>query len=145
MGLEQLGVAVLAAVSNGNDRDAAAVFMRYWLGRLRWWLSPEKFKAAITATIRKVALEFMILIEAGARLSDYASVTAPTLLIVGKTRAPARAVVDLLSTTLPNATMTVLRGAGHMSPFTHPSEVNRLIAGHLAAQHQRERAPLPEA
>ena len=33
--IEQLGIAVLTAVSNGNDRDAAAVFMRYWLGRLR--------------------------------------------------------------------------------------------------------------
>src|SRR6476620_2241440 len=76
--IEQLGVDVLTAVSNGNDRDATAAFMRYWLGRLRWWLSPEKFKAAITATIHKVALEFMILIEAGARLSDYASLTAPT-------------------------------------------------------------------
>ena len=135
--IEQFGIAVLTAVSNGNDRDAAAVFMRYWLGRLRWWLSPEKLKAAITATIRKVALEFMILIETGARLSDYASVTAPTLLIVGgNTRAPARAGVDMLSAALPNATMTVLKGAGHMSPFTHPSEVNRLIAGHLAAQRQ---------
>jgi pimeloyl-ACP methyl ester carboxylesterase len=83
-----------------------------------------------------VALEFMILIEVGTRLSDYASITAPTLLIVGgKTRAPARAVVDMLSSTLPNAAMTVLKGAGHMSPFTHPAEVNRLIAGHLAAQH----------
>lgn len=144
--IEQLGVAVLTAVSNGNDREAAAAFMRYWLGRLRWWLAPEKFKAAITATIRKVALEFMILIEAGARLSDYASITAPTLLIVGsKTRASARAVVDMLSSALPNTTMTVLKGAGHMSPFTHPSEVNRLIAGHLAAQHQQELVPLPEA
>jgi pimeloyl-ACP methyl ester carboxylesterase len=54
-------------------------------------------------------------------------------------------VVDMLSKALPNATMTVLKGAGHMSPFTHPSEVNRLIAGHLAAQRQREPAPLPEA
>jgi pimeloyl-ACP methyl ester carboxylesterase len=44
----------------------------------------------------------------------------------------------MLSSALPNATMTVLKGAGHMSPFTHPSEVNRLIAGHLAAQHRRE-------
>jgi pimeloyl-ACP methyl ester carboxylesterase len=135
--VEELGRAVLSAVSSGNEREAAAAFMRYWLGRLRWWLSPEKFKAAITATIRKVALEFMIVIESGRRLSDYASVTAPTLLIVGgKTRAPARAVVDMLSATLPKATVTVLKNAGHMSPFTHPSEVNRLIAGHLAARRQ---------
>jgi pimeloyl-ACP methyl ester carboxylesterase len=133
--IEKLGVAVLSAVSNGNDRDAAAAFMRYWLGRMRWWLSPEKFKAAITATIRKVALEFMIILQGAPRLSDYANITTPTLLIVGaKTRAPARAVVDMLGATLPNAKLTVLNGAGHMSPFTHPSEVNRLIADHLASR-----------
>ena len=133
--IEQLGIAVLSAVSNGKDREAAAAFMRYWLGRLRWWLSPEKLKTAIAATIHKVALEFMIIIEGGPRLTDYASVTAPTLLIVGsKTRAPARAVVDMLSATLPNVAVTVLKGAGHMSPFTHPSELNRSILGFLAAQ-----------
>ena len=135
--IERLGVAVISAVSNGKDREAAAAFMRYWLGRLRWWLSPEKFKAAITATIHKVALEFMILIEADKKLSDYASVTVPTLLIAGgKTPAPTRAVVDMLGATLPNAEVTVIKGAGHMSPFTHPSEVSRMIAGHLAARRQ---------
>ena len=67
--IEKLGVAVLSAVSNGQDREAAAAFMRYWLGRLRWWLSPEKFKAAIAATIPKVALEFMIVIEADKKLA----------------------------------------------------------------------------
>ncbi|MGB6923104.1 MAG: alpha/beta hydrolase, partial [Methyloceanibacter sp.] len=110
-------------------------FMRYWLGRFRWWLSPEKFKQAITATIRKVALEFMIAIDSQSKLSDYAGVDAPTLLIVGgKTRKPARAVVDMLAATLPNATVKVLRGAGHMSPFTHPSELNRLILDHLESR-----------
>ena len=69
-----------------------------------------------------------------------------TLLIVGsKTRAPARALVDMLGTTLPNATVTVLNDAGHMSPFTHPSAVNRMIAGHLAAQHQQAPAVPQEA
>jgi pimeloyl-ACP methyl ester carboxylesterase len=140
--IEKLGAAVLSAVSNGQDREAAAAFMRYWLGRLRWWLSPEKFKEAITATIHKVALEFMIIIEADKKLRAYASVTVPTLLIAGgKTPAPTRAVVDMLGATLPNAEVTVIKGAGHMSPFTHPSEVNRLIAGHLAAQRQQSQAP----
>jgi len=32
--VEKLGRAVLSAVSNGDDREAAAIFMRYWLGRL---------------------------------------------------------------------------------------------------------------
>ena len=140
--IEKLGVAVLSAVSTGQVREAAAAFMRYWLGRLRWWLSPEKFKEAITATIHKVALDFMIIIEADKKLRAYASVTVPTLLIAGgKTPAPTRAVVDMLGATLPNAEVTVIKGAGHMSPFTHPSEVNRLIASHLAAQRQQSQAP----
>jgi pimeloyl-ACP methyl ester carboxylesterase len=133
--IERLGVAVLTAVERGDDREAAAAFMRYWLGRFRWWMSPERFKDAITATIRKVALEFMIAIDAETRLSDFASVEAPALLIVGsKTRPPARAVIDMLATTLPNASVKVLKGAGHMSPFTHPSELNQLILEHLSAQ-----------
>jgi pimeloyl-ACP methyl ester carboxylesterase len=102
--IEALARAVLSAVSDGKDREAAASFMRYWLGRFRWWLAPEKFKQAITATIHKVALEFMIVIETDTRLSDYASIAVPALLIAGsKTRAPARAIVDMLGATLPNA------------------------------------------
>jgi pimeloyl-ACP methyl ester carboxylesterase len=133
--VEQLGKAVLGAVAGGEDRKAAAAFMSYWLGWWRWRISPDRFKSAITATIPKVALEFGIIVEAPTTLQDYAAVTAPTLLIKGgKTRAPARAVVDLLGETLPNAKVETLKGAGHMSPFTHPVELNRLIFDHLAAQ-----------
>jgi pimeloyl-ACP methyl ester carboxylesterase len=125
---------VLTAVAKNEDRVAAAAFMRYWLGRFRWWMSPERFKAAITATIHKVALEFMIALDADTKLSDYASINAPVLLIAGsKTRAPARAVTDMLAATLPNAKVAILNGAGHMSPFTHPFELNQLLLAHLAA------------
>jgi pimeloyl-ACP methyl ester carboxylesterase len=81
-----------------------------------------------------VALEFTIALDAPTSLQDYAEVTVPTLLIKGsKTRAPTRAVVDLLAAALPNATLESLKGASHMSPFTHPAELNRLILDHLAA------------
>ncbi|HWM31655.1 MAG TPA: alpha/beta hydrolase [Methyloceanibacter sp.] len=132
--VEQMGLAVLGPVARGDDRTAARAFMVFWLGRWRWWLSPERFKAAIAATIPKVALEFTIAINAPTTLQDYAKIAAPTLLIAGgKTRASARTVVDLLAGALPNAAVTILKGAGHMSPFTHPDEINRLILDHLAA------------
>ena len=132
--IERLGVQVLGAVAKGDDRAAAAHFMRYWLGRFRWFIAPEKFKAAVTATIPKVALEFMIALDADTSLDDYTGVAAPTLLIAGsKTRVPVRAVTDMLAATLPNASLEILKGAGHMSPFTHPSELNRSILGFLAA------------
>ena len=130
--VEALGRAVLGPVARGDDRAAAKAFMTYWLGRLRWWLSPDRFKAAIAATIPKVALEFGI-VEAPTTLEEYAEVTAPTLLIKGsRTRAPTRAVAELLAATLPNAKLEILKGAGHMSPFTHPAELNRLILDYLA-------------
>ncbi len=132
--VEQLGLSVLEPVAKGDDRKAAAAFMSYWLGRWRWWLSPDRFKNAIALTIPKVALEFSIAIDAQTTLADYAEIKAPTLLIVGgKTRAPTRAIIDLLGGTLPNAEVKVLKGAGHMSPFTHPAELNRMILAHLAA------------
>ena len=133
--VEALGRNVLSAVAAGDDREAAKAFMTYWLGRLRWWLAPEKFKSVIAATIPKVALEFGIAIDAHTQLADYAAIDAPTLLIVGgKTRAPTRAVVELLGMTLPNATVETLKGAGHMSPFTHPAELNRLIVERLSLE-----------
>ncbi len=133
--VETLGRHVLGAVATGDDREAAKAFMTYWLGRLRWWLSPERFKTAITATIPKVALEFGIAIDVQTTLADYAEITAPTLLIAGgNTRAPTRAVADLLAAALPNATLAILKGAGHMSPFTHPTELNRMILDYLALQ-----------
>jgi pimeloyl-ACP methyl ester carboxylesterase len=101
---------------------------------LRWWLSPDGFKVAIAATIPKVALEFTIPLDASTTLQDYARIKAATLIIAGsKTRAPARAVVDLLAGALPHAKLVTLKGAGHMSPFTHPAELNRVILSFLAA------------
>ena len=74
-------------------------------------------------------------VDAQTTLEDYAAITAPTLLIVGgKTRAPTRAVIELLGATLPSATVETLRGAGHMSPFTHPAELNRLIVERLSLE-----------
>ena len=122
---------MLVAAAKGDDREAAAAFMSYWLGRWRW--SPERFKSAIAATIPKVALG--IIANAPTTLKVCAEVTAPMLLIKGK-QDPARAdaVVDILGETLPNAKVAALNGAGHMSPFTHPAELNRLIFDHLVSR-----------
>ena len=119
--VQTLALAVLGAVARGDDRAAAKSFMTYWLGRWRWWLSPERFKAAIEATIPKVALEFAFVTDAPTTLQDYAAVTAPTLLIVGgSTGAPNRAIVDLLATTLPERSGHGGEGRAAYEPV-HPS------------------------
>ena len=74
--VERLGKSVLVAAAKGDDREAAAAFMSYWLGRWRW--SPERFKSAIAATIPKVALG--IIANAPTTLKVCAEVTAPCLI-----------------------------------------------------------------
>jgi pimeloyl-ACP methyl ester carboxylesterase len=123
---------VRASVDSGAYPEAAAVFTSYWAGRARWWLTPRRSRRAIAASIGKVAAEFSILRDASTTLDDYARIDAPTRLIVGgRTRRPARAVVDILLETLPNVQGRVIPRAGHMSPFTHPAEVHALMVEHI--------------
>lgn len=134
---EIAGVAdkVIEAMEAGKPRLAAAHYMGFWMGRLRWWLAPARLKRGVGETIDKVAKEFALIRAMDADLTDYRAVRAPTRLIVGgRTRAPAKAVIDILMDTLPAAERRVVPRAGHMSPLTHPEQVNPLVLTHLAAQ-----------
>lgn len=123
---------VQQAVATGHDAEAAAAYMRYWIGAIRWWLMPKRARRAIIGTMSKVAAEFALLTAEGASLNDFAQVEASTRLIVGsRTRSPARAVVNALQETMPEAHTMVVPRAGHMSPFTHPALVHPLIVEHL--------------
>ena len=126
---------MLGAVARGDDREAAKAFMTYWLGRTRWWLSPERFKTAIAATIPKVALEFTIAIDAETTLAglcrDHRADAADRRQQDARAR-PAPSSI-FWRRRYPTPKLTVLKGAGHMSPFTHPAELNRMILDHLAA------------
>jgi lipase len=118
----------------GDRRGAAAAYMGFWLGRLRWWLAPKKLKDPVIETVDKVAMEFAALEgEVASDLSPYRAVRAPTLLIYGEqTRAPAKAVVRILEKILPRTRAVAAAGAGHMSPFTHRDQINGLVLDHIA-------------
>lgn len=125
---------VAAAVDAGDLEEAAGIYMRFWSGWLRWWLMPRKAKLAVMGSIGKVAEEFAMLERASSRTEGYRLITAPVRLIIGeKTRAPARAVIEVLAKALPNVHVSIVKGAGHMSPFTHARRVNRLIVEHFEA------------
>jgi lipase len=140
--VERAAARVKAAMAAGDRQRAAAAFMGFWIGRLRWWLAPKKLKGPVTETVDKVALEFAAIEgQTAVSLAPYQAITAPTLLIYGSaTRKPARAVARLLERSLPHARITAIRGAGHMSPFTHRDRINALIMDHIreAERHKAE-------
>lgn len=129
----------VAGVTAGDRGAASAAYMGFWLGRLRWWLAPQKLKAPVFDTVDKVAMEFAAIeSQITDDLSPYRALRVPTLLLYGeKTRAPAKAAVRLLNDTLPLARSHVIPGAGHMSPITHRDQVNALVLEHIRSVHEQ--------
>ena len=80
-----------------------------------------------------IAHHFWSLIEEPTSLAAYAGINVPTLILCG-THSPGRSrtIVRLLAEALPRARHCTVPDAGHMSPITHPAEVNRFILEHLS-------------
>jgi len=120
------------AVAANNHAKAARAFMGFWIGHLPWLLTPSRQKRRLEATMAKVAYELEMLATLQGTFSDHTIITCPTTLITG-TRSPemAQTVVKRLAQYLPNARLQEIKGAGHMSPYTHPQVVKELLEGHL--------------
>ncbi|WP_412061761.1 alpha/beta fold hydrolase [Rubrivirga sp. IMCC45206] len=133
-----LAWAVRDAVADGRHRRAARLYMGYWTGRTRWALAPRRARAAVLASMPKVAHEFGIVERADVYLRDYAALDVPTRLVVGeRTRRAARAIVEVLAEVLPAAEVAEVLGAGHMSPVTHRDAVHALLTSHIDRQQAR--------
>ena len=134
----EVGGQMIAALRLRRDRGAANVYMRYWSGRLQWWMMAPSARRRVVDTVGKVGAEFEVVSRLSTSVGDYRSINTPARLIVGKrSPKPARAIVEELLNILPDADLRVLRRAGHMSPFTHPAEISALLAEHIDAAEAR--------
>lgn len=132
--VQTLAARVSEAIAAGMKEEAAAVFMTYWIGPEQWRLTPPDARRKIAETIGKVSAEFAMLSEMTRTTDEYGAITVPTRLIYGDQTTPAaRALTDILLRAIEHATVNVVPGAGHMSPFTHAAEVSGLVVSHLDA------------
>jgi pimeloyl-ACP methyl ester carboxylesterase len=130
--ITRVGQRMTAALRRRRDRGAAYVYVKYWVGRMRWWTMSSAARRSVVATVGKVGAEFEIISKLSRSVGDYRSVNMPTRLIAGqRAPGPARAIVDELVHILPDAHIRLLPRAGHMSPVTHPAEVSALVAEHI--------------
>jgi pimeloyl-ACP methyl ester carboxylesterase len=124
--------AVARGVISGDYRGGMRSFIDYWSGHGSWDKLPEAKKAQFAELAVYVAHHFYSLIEEPTPLQAYTCISVPTLILCGsRSPRPSRAITRLLTDTLPRARHRTLRGAGHMSPLTHPGDVNPLILEHL--------------
>jgi pimeloyl-ACP methyl ester carboxylesterase len=130
-----------AALAAGDRSAAAECFIDFWMGEGAWQSKPEAQRAAIEAATVNVQGWGHALLNEPTPLSDFASLTMPVLLMVGKeTPASARAVAKLLMRVLPRVEVVEFDGLGHMGPLTHPDIVNPAIEDFLNC-HARQEAP----
>src|SRR5262245_35648300 len=131
----------LALVGERQDAAAADAFIAYWLGPKAWQQMPDAARDSAVRTAVKVAAEWRLMFAAEDDLEAIAGIGAPTLLIHGgRTRRPARRVVEVLCQALPHAHQHEIADAGHMSPQTHPAVVADAIRRHLASIDPQRRS-----
>jgi pimeloyl-ACP methyl ester carboxylesterase len=141
--IEDLVDAVQRNVRAGDREAAAAAYMGFWIGPKNWEMTPEKARAGILATMDKVNSEFQTSKNLeGQSLANVGALQMPALLIEGeRSPQPSRAVVEILSSLLPQARVETVMGAGHMSPMTHRDEINALVCAHVAECAPRAPGP----
>jgi pimeloyl-ACP methyl ester carboxylesterase len=121
-----------ACVIAGDYRGAAAAFVDYWSGEGAWRALRPELQHALTCWAPKAPLDFAALIEERTEASAYARMHFPTLIMRGECEpTPTRLIAETLPKLLPNASLAVVAGAGHMGPLTHVGEVNALIVQHI--------------
>jgi pimeloyl-ACP methyl ester carboxylesterase len=124
----------LALLDVRQDAAAAEAFVDYWTGPKAWQQMSEAVRDNAVRSAAKVAAEWRLMLATAADLETIAGISAPTLLVCGgRTRRPARRVVEVLRQALPHARHCDIADAGHMSPLTHPAAVADAIRSHLAS------------
>jgi pimeloyl-ACP methyl ester carboxylesterase len=124
--------AVHHGVICGDYARGMQTFVDYWGGAGSWERLPDDKKAQFGHLAVHVAHHFWSLIEENTPLTAYAGISVPTLILCGtRSPAPSRAIARLLAETLPGARHRTICNAGHMSPITHPADVNALVVEHL--------------
>jgi pimeloyl-ACP methyl ester carboxylesterase len=131
----------LVLVGEGRDAAAAEAFVTYWTGSKAWQQMSDAARDSVVRSAAKVAAEWQLMFAAEDDCDANAGIESPTLLVRGgRTRTPARRVVELLRQALPHALHHEIADAGHMSPLTHPADVAEAIQRHVGSIGQQRRS-----
>lgn len=124
------------ALEAGDHHLAARAFNRMWsTDAPKWDTMPERTRAAMARAIHVVPDTHAFLYDDAAGMlakGGLDAVQAPTLLMRGALAHPAiTGTNDGLAHIMPNATQSVIEGAGHMAPISHPALVAKAVQGLL--------------
>ena len=132
--IEAVAAAIGAGLVSGAYQAAAAHFVDYWNGAGAWAGLRPNVREALIRWLPKAPLDFRALFAEPTPLESYGRIACPVHIVRGQyARGPSRLIAEVLARALPQATLDVLPGAGHMGPVTHAADVNACISGYIRA------------
>ena len=112
----------------GDWNAAGELFVDYWTGAGTWAAMPDERRQNTMAMLPPVVHEWDMATTGLRPLEGWRAITAPVHLIhAADTRAPTRAIVELLAKAYPGWHVENVPSGGHMAPLTRPDLVNPLI------------------
>lgn len=118
-----------AADTSAERHRGMECFYDYWSHVGRWQTLAPELRETMSHGIGAVSDDFTAAFNETATLADTAAtVTMPVLLIRGgRSPAPVRHIQLLLASALPDARLTQIDDAGHMSPLTHAAKLAGMV------------------
>jgi pimeloyl-ACP methyl ester carboxylesterase len=133
----------LAFVGEGRYAAAADAFVTYWTGPNAWQQMSDAARDSAVRSAAKVAAEWQLMFAAEDDLDAIAGIETQTLLVCGgRTRTPARRMVEILREALPHSRYNEIADAGHMSPLTHPAYIADAIQDHVGTSTASRPIPI---
>jgi pimeloyl-ACP methyl ester carboxylesterase len=116
----------------GDWNAAGEWFVDYWAGPGTWAAMPDDRRQNTRAMLPPVVHEWDMATSGLRPLAGWRAIAAPVHLVqAADTRAPTRAIVDLLAKTYPDWHVHRVPSGGHMAPLARPDLVNPVIADAL--------------
>ena len=123
----------------GTDEAWLRMFIDWWNGAGSWDRMGEQTRMTFRAVGWKLYQEVLSLTTDRTDRATYATISVPTLILGGElTPLTERRVVERLGAALPQATVRVFPGVGHMGPISHAPIINEAIVGFLEQWVQRD-------
>jgi len=136
--LRAMSRAFTAALAGGDAWGATRLFFDFWNGPGAWARSSFDIQRKLASTAGQVWRDFQALDQERTDAAELARVAAPAQVIRGAdSPAVMAALCDHLAEVLPGAAQSVVPGAGHMVPLTHPHVIDPMIGDFLVRAERR--------
>lgn len=133
--VQRVAASVIKALLTGDYHAAMQRFVDYWSGAGAWDRAWPETRQWLSRHAPKVVLDFHAAINERTSLDTYRRrFTVPVRIMRGElSPEPTRRIAELLSESIPGASLTTIPGAGHMLPLTHPEQVTAAVFKHIEA------------